>query len=142
MSTTPTPTPKPGTSMPVLTDASMWQMVCVGMDSEPQPREGKTTPEGEPTYSSGCILLMRRKDGSVKPDKSASVNVIQPAAMYEMGERYVAQGRVYVQPYESNNRVAYSITVERLVPLASASASSSASSSSTASASSSSGGGR
>ncbi|MGH3884455.1 MAG: hypothetical protein ACRDRC_13800, partial [Pseudonocardiaceae bacterium] len=68
------------------------------------------------TYASGCILRVQRKDGSLRADKSASVHVTKPAGHYALGEIYRAVGRVYVQPYESNGRMALSITVEQLVP--------------------------
>jgi hypothetical protein len=44
------------------------------------------------------------------------VNVINKAAIYELGVTYRAQGRIYVQPWESNGRMTLSITVEGLVP--------------------------
>lgn len=104
-----------GTSFPVLTDARLFPVVVVGMGEAPRPRE-KASPEGEITYSSGCVLMTLTKDGEARANKSASVHVINAAAVYELGRKYVAKGRVYVQPYESNSRVTYSITVEELVP--------------------------
>ncbi|MGH3484712.1 MAG: hypothetical protein ACRDPQ_15940, partial [Nocardioidaceae bacterium] len=61
-------------------------------------------------------LRVQRKDGTLRADKSASVHVTKPAGHYELGAIYKATGRVYVQPYESNGRMALSITVEQLVP--------------------------
>lgn len=104
-----------GTSFPVLTDARLFPVVVVGMGEAPRPRE-KASPEGEMTYSSGCVLMTLTKDGEARANKSASVHVIDPASTYELGRKYVAKGRVYVQPYESNARVTYSITCEQLVP--------------------------
>lgn len=104
-----------GTSFPVMTDASLFPVVVVGMGEAPRPRE-KASPEGEVTYSSGCVLMTLTKDGEARANKSASVHVINPAATYELGRKYLAKGRVYVQPYESNARVTYSITCEQLVP--------------------------
>ncbi|WP_168202619.1 hypothetical protein [Georgenia wutianyii] len=90
-------------------------MLTIGLGETPRLREGKLTPDGRPTYASGTILMTLR-GGEVKADKTASVHVVEPAeAGYELGQKYAAQGRVWVMPYENNSRVALSITVERLV---------------------------
>ena len=106
---------KTATQLPIATTAELWPVMVIGMGESPAQRE-KASPEGEVTYSSGCVLRMQRKDGQLKADKSASVNVINPASTYELGRIYKAQGRVYVQPWESNSRVTLSVTVEQLVP--------------------------
>ena len=106
---------KTATQLPVATTAELWPVTVIGMGDSPSQRE-KASPEGEVTYSSGCVLRMQRKDGQLKADKSASVNVINPATTYELGRIYVAKGRVYVQPWESNSRITLSVTVEQLVP--------------------------
>lgn len=105
-----------GTSLPVETTADRWPVVVGGMGAPVKPRE-KAAPTGEQTHSSGCILMVQRKDGSVQPDKTASVHVLKPASVYEFGTFYEARGKVWVQPYESNERMALSITVEQLVPV-------------------------
>jgi len=105
-----------GTTLPVPTHSDLFPVYVVGLGETPRERKDKATPEGEVTYSSGCILRRVQKDGSLRTDKSASVHVINPAAIYELGVVYRAQGRVYVMPYESNGRMALSITVEGLVP--------------------------
>lgn len=109
-----------GTAMPVKTHSDLWQMEVMGLGEKPTLREGKVTRDGELTYASGCLLRVLRKDGTVKVDKSASVHVTKPAAMYEAGVTYRAQGRIFVQPYQSGEgasaRLALSITVEELVP--------------------------
>jgi hypothetical protein len=106
---------KTATQMPVATTSEMWPVLVVGMGEAPKERD-KASPEGEVTYASGCILRVQRVDGNVRHDKSASVHVIKPAGMYELGTIYQAKGRVYVQPWESNGRVTLSVTVEQLVP--------------------------
>lgn len=109
-----------GTALPVATHSDLWQMECIGLGETPRLRQGKATPLGEVIYTSGCILRIRRKDGSVSADKSASVSVIEPAAMYELGVIYRAEGRVYVQPWMTDGSMArsqLSITVEKLVPV-------------------------
>ena len=106
---------KTATQLPIATTAELWPVTVIGMGESPKERE-KASPEGEVTYSSGCVLRMQRKDGLLKADKAASVNVINPASTYELGRIYKAKGRVYVQPWESNTRITLSVTVEQLVP--------------------------
>lgn len=109
-----------GTALPVETHSDLWQMECIGLGETPRLRQGKAAPTGELVYSSGCILRTRRKDGSVTADKSAGINVIEPAASYELGVIYRAEGRIYVQPWMTDGSMArsqLSITVERLVPV-------------------------
>lgn len=109
-----------GTSLPVATTAEVWPVFVMGMGDAPSPRD-KAAPTGEETSGSNCILKVLRKDASgnpiVKSDKSASVHVINKADLYDAGVMYQAKGRVWVQPWESNTRVALSITVEQLVPV-------------------------
>jgi len=106
---------KTATQLPIATTADLWPVTVIGMGESPAQRE-KASPEGEVTYSSGCVLRMQRKDGQSKADKAASVNVINPATTYELGRIYMGNGRVYVQPWESNTRITLSVTVEQLVP--------------------------
>lgn len=108
------------TKFPVCTDSQQWTVEGVGMGMAPKLREGKAAPTGEATYASGCILRVSRKDGELAVDKSASLHVLEPAAVYELGVLYRAEGRVYVQPFMTgsgdSSRIAYSITCQRLVP--------------------------
>lgn len=104
------------TGTPVATTSELWPVFVTGMGEAPKPRE-KAAPTGEVTYSSGTILRRRSAEGALKVDKSASIHVLKPAAIYELGQVYEAKGRVYVMPYEANSRVALSITVEELVPV-------------------------
>lgn len=109
-----------GTALPVSTTSDLWQVQAVGLGETPRLRQGKATPLGEVIYTSGCILQVRRKDGTISADKSASISVIEPAASYELGVIYRAEGRVYVQPWMTDGSMArsqLSITVERLVPV-------------------------
>jgi hypothetical protein len=108
-------TQKTATKLPIATTAELWPVTVIGMGETPTERD-KASPEGEVTYASGCVLRMERKDGKLKADKAASVNVINPASTYELGTVYKAKGRVYVQPWESNSRITLSVTVEQLVP--------------------------
>lgn len=102
--------------LPVVTESSLWPVYVVGLGAEPRPRE-KKSPTGELTYSSQTILMGGGADGSDKPDKGASVHVMQPSSRYELGQRYVSKGRVFVQPYTPDGgRMTLSITVDELVP--------------------------
>lgn len=120
-----------GTAFPIATNANAFPVIALGMgDQAKQRTDGngrpKAAPTGEVTYSTGCVLRVATKDGGVRNDKIASIAVINPASVYELGEIYVAQGDVFVQPYQSGEgasaRLAYSITVERLVPASQTSA--------------------
>lgn len=103
-----------GTSLPVATTAEVWPVVVMGMGGEPRLRD-KTAPDGRATYASGAVLLIER-EGQATAQKSASVHVLEPTPL-PMGQMLRAVGRVWVQPYEANSRVALSITVEKLVPV-------------------------
>ena len=112
-----------GMQLPVETHSDLTGMYVVGMCDSPKARLGtdgkpKFAPSGEQTYASGCILRMLTKDGTIRNDKTASVHVLKPAAVYELGAIYQAVGRVWVQPYvpEGQSRLALSITVEQLIP--------------------------
>ena len=111
-----------GTALPVRTHSDLTKIVVVGMGDAPKQRTDQKTnlpkvnPNGEITYGSGCILRVLAKDGTVRNDKSASIHVTEPASVYELGQVYEARGDIFVQPYESNGRVALSITVQALVP--------------------------
>lgn len=104
--------------LPILTDAERWPLLVMGFGDSPRMREGKTTPDGEVTYGSGCTPLLTAPDGSLRAQKAASVHVVKPASLYEMGRRYVARGRIWVMPYTPSgaSRGTLSITVEELVP--------------------------
>lgn len=105
------------TRLPVATTSDVWPVYVVGLGSEPKQRD-KAAITGEPTFSSQTLLMGGEKDGKDRPDKTASVHVIKPAATYELGKKYVSKGRVYVQPYTPDGgRQTLSITVEELVPV-------------------------
>lgn len=123
---TQSPSPRDlGAFMPVKTHSDMWEFYCVGMgDSPRQTTDERKMPKifpatGGYTYATGAIARLVSKDGTIRNDKTASVKVMKPASVYELGEVYAARGVIFVQPYESNGRVALSITVEELVPVAS-----------------------
>lgn len=105
-----------GTVMPVPTHSDVWPVYVMGLGDPMKVRE-KKSPNGRPTFSSGGLLKLLSKDGSTRSDKTASVHVLNMNEMgsLEAGQLYRAEGKIWFQPYESNQRVAYSITVEHLV---------------------------
>jgi len=108
------------TAFPIETDSLMWPVSVLGFGEAPRKRD-KTAPDGRPTYSTGTILRVQSKDGSIRADKTASVNVIEPLEAYEIGVEYISAGTVFVQPYQNDaRRLVYYITVEKLVPRTSA----------------------
>lgn len=113
------------TRFPVETTADLFPVIVLGMGATPKQRMKNDTtpnfsPDGRPTYSTGAILMtekVNRETGAIEiaPSKTDSVHVINPVTA-ELGTTYVAEGKVWVQPYTgANNRMAYSITVESLV---------------------------
>lgn len=108
-------------ALPIETNSNLWPVIAGGMGDPMKVRmkDGKPnlSPDGRLTYSSGAILVLTNKQGVVKTEKTASVHVIEgeEGAIFEYGQRVQAQGKIWVQPYEANNRIALSITVERLV---------------------------
>lgn len=110
-------------ALPVETHSSLWPVIAGGMGDPMKVRmkDGKPnlSPDGRLTYSSGAILVLTNKQGVAQTQKTASVHVIEgeEGAIFEYGQRVQAQGKIWVQPYEANNRIALSITVERLVPV-------------------------
>ena len=106
---------------PIETNATICPIVVMGMGAEVRLREGKLSPTGRQTYMSGTILLVEGKDGTISANKSASVHVLDipaRAGTYELGTQYKAEGSVWVMPFEKDGRVALSITVEKLSPVA------------------------
>ncbi|HGR2293904.1 TPA: hypothetical protein ACL38W_002017 [Streptococcus pneumoniae] len=108
-----------GTSLPVATTADQFPVFVAGMDDPIKPVQDKLTPDGRVKYSTGALLRVARKDGTVATDKTASVHVINPPnEPFSFGTIYRAEGLVWVQPYMTGmDRLALSITVENLVPM-------------------------
>lgn len=104
------------TRFPVATTAEAFPVLVLGIDDTVRERD-KLAPDGSKTYASGCLLKVERADGSVATDKSASIHVLKPCAEGRYDGLYIARGRVWVQPWTSDGgRLAYSITVDELVP--------------------------
>lgn len=108
-----------GTSLPVATTADQFPVFVAGMDDPIKLVQDKLTPDGRRKYSTGALLRVARKDGTVATDKTASVHVINPPnEPFSFGTIYRAEGLVWVQPYMTGmDRLALSITVENLVPM-------------------------
>lgn len=115
--------------LPIATNSDLWPLRVAGTGERAKyrlkgDRGGSQTnalsPDGRPTLSSGCIARFLVQDGELKSQKTASVHVINATTedVFEPGE-FLADGAIWIQPYipEGSNRIAYSITVESLVPV-------------------------
>lgn len=106
-----------GTKFPIHTNGDLFKIVVLGIGDTIRERDNKA-PNGASTYSSGCLLKRENKDGSVSTDKSASIHVLKPSQVGAYEGLHVARGDIWLQPYQQDGgRMAYSITVEELVPI-------------------------
>lgn len=100
----------------IATDASALNLIAeVVSDAEPVVRE-KTAPDGRATYSAPVAVKVKNRDEKVISAKNIFVNSIEPLdATYDEEKRtYVkAQGKVWIKAFVQNDRVSYSITVEK-----------------------------
>lgn len=84
--------------------------------------EIKTSPDGRPTHKvAGTVISLNRED-QPQEEKTCYVNSIEPleAELDVLGatQLYKAEGRVWIKPFvPDGGRLAYSITVEKLVPV-------------------------
>lgn len=110
-----------GFKLPVHTNSTLCPVIVAGLGAPKSDPRPKNSPDGRQTYASNTILMTLRNDGTVQPDKTASVHVIERADDYPIGTMFRAEGDIWVQPYQSgsgdSSRVSMSITVERLVPI-------------------------
>lgn len=81
----------------------------------------KTNRDGKLTYTVDGSLIVLNRDGDVTVNKTASVHTTVPLEaevdLFGAAQVYRGEGTVFVTPYESGGRIAYSINVERLVPV-------------------------
>lgn len=88
------------------------------LDQNGAPKENR---DGKATYTVDGQLIVLNRDNEVQINKGASIHTVQPleAEVDVLGQAqvYRGEGAVFVTPYESNGRIAYSINVERLVPV-------------------------
>ena len=106
------------TGWPIETDSMVWPVSALGLGDTPRERDGKLTPDGRKTYTTGAMIRVQSKNGEVRLDRASSLNVIEPAANYLAGVEYQSDGLVLVQPYQNDSKkLVYSITVERLLPV-------------------------
>ncbi|MGO4957612.1 hypothetical protein ACTQ49_10140 [Luteococcus sp. Sow4_B9] len=79
----------------------------------------KTSPDGRKTYSvAGTVMSVR--DGEPMAMKNCFINTIEPVtAGFDLFATTLlrAEGKIWVKAFESNGRVSYSITAEKLVPV-------------------------
>src|SRR5699024_4471129 len=107
-----------GFTTPIETTAELCPVVIAGMGDPitpetAQPGKQLKTFGGRVRFRTGGLLRQVRADGTVQINKAASVWVTTPPdAPLDFGTEYRATGRVWVQPYERDGRVLYSITVE------------------------------
>lgn len=79
----------------------------------------KENGDGRPTYTVDGQLIVLNRDGEIQINKGASIHTVHPleAEVDVLGaaQVYRGEGTVFVTPYESSGRIAYSINVERLI---------------------------
>ncbi|NNG20147.1 hypothetical protein HJ590_11310 [Naumannella sp. ID2617S] len=54
------------TTMPIATQSDAWPIHVIGLGESPRVREGKFTPDGEATYTTGTVLMMIGADGATR----------------------------------------------------------------------------
>jgi hypothetical protein len=101
------------------------QLVLLGQGASPRARvdkdgRPKCSPDGRPTFSSGCMVLTRDEAGEWVPSRGTlSVHVIEPAEKYGTSAvaptLYTTDGITWITPYVSNGYSALSVVTERLV---------------------------
>lgn len=90
----------------------------VTSDQEKKVRE-KPAPDERPTYSCPVAVKTKDKNGFVISSKNIFVNTIEPldVEFSEDKRTYVkGEGKAWVKAFVQNERIAYSITVERFKP--------------------------
>lgn len=106
------------TTWPIETDSMVWPVYVLALQDEVRERP-KLAPDGSgrPTYSTGAMVRVKSKDGTIRLDRASGVNVIEkPARPLVIGAEYVSDGAVFVQPWQNDaGKLVYSFTVERLV---------------------------
>lgn len=111
------------TKFPTETNSDLFNVVVMGMGASPKERlkndQSNLSPDGRKTFSTGSMLMVERRDYEtgeidVAPSKTDSVHSLS-GVKCELTKLYKAQGKIWVLPYVSNGRLAYSITVEDLV---------------------------
>lgn len=79
----------------------------------------KTSPDGRPTHVVKAKVISEDKHGDPQEESNCFVNSIEPleADVDILGapKLFKAEGKIWVKPFVSNDRQAYSITVEKLV---------------------------
>lgn len=78
----------------------------------------KTSVDGRPTYTVDADVLIRNRDGQVSTAHNVYIHTVEPVS--EAFDFFApvflkAEGKVFIKPFASDGRQAYSITAERLV---------------------------
>lgn len=113
------------THFPTETHSDIFDVIVMGMGATPKERmkneASNLSPDGRKTFSTGAMLMVERKDFEtgaleVAPSKADSVHSLS-GVKCELTKLYKAEGKIWVLPYVSNGRLAYSITCEDLMEL-------------------------
>lgn len=113
------------THFPTETHSDIFEVIVMGMGATPKERmkneQSNLSPDGNRTFSTGAMLMVEKKDFEtgaleVAPSKADSVHSLS-GVKCELTKLYKAEGKIWVLPYVSNGRLAYSITCEDLVAL-------------------------
>jgi len=90
-----------------------------GMPRTDQSNKVKTSPDGRPTHVVKAKVISADKNGDAQEESNCFVNSIEPleADVDILGapKLFKAEGKIWIKPFVSNDRQAYSITVEKLV---------------------------
>ena len=104
------------TSLPVLTTGDVWDLYAVSMGGSVRVREGKLSGDGRQTFGTSLQMMVVR-DEEQTVVKGNSLHTLDPNFRPGFGIRYKASGKLWVQPFEMNGRVALSIVAEKFVPV-------------------------
>lgn len=94
-------------------------LVKLNGDTSGQPRE-KMSADGRPTYKVDAQVITTNREGEMITARNVFIHSIEPLTAKGgllTVQLFKAQGRVWVKPFVNNERVAYSVCVEKLVPV-------------------------
>lgn len=93
-------------------------LVRIAGDTSGTVRE-KASADGRPTYKVDGQVMTVNREGKTAPAQNVYLHSIEPLAveidLFAAAPLYRAEGKVWVKPFVSNDRIAYSICAERLV---------------------------
>lgn len=101
------------------------KLVLLGQGATPRARvdrdgRPKLSPDGRPTFSTGCTVLSQDDSGEWVPSRGTlSVHVTEPAERYGKNAvtptLFSTEGVTWITPYVSNGFVGLSVVTDRLV---------------------------